>query len=50
MNVVEGERLTLKKLVEADKKRLIELIGDFRVSETLSNVPIHIQMRMLSIG
>ena len=36
---IETERLTLKKLGIADKERLIELIGDFRVAETLSNVP-----------
>ena len=36
---IETERLTLKKLGIADKERLINLIGDFRVSETLSNVP-----------
>ena len=36
---IETERLTLKKLGKANKKRLIDLIGDFRVSETLSNVP-----------
>ena len=36
---IKTERLTLKKLGIADKKRLIDLIGDIRVSETLSNVP-----------
>ena len=36
---IETERLTLKKLGIADKERLINLIGDSRVSETLSNVP-----------
>ena len=36
---IDTERLTLKKLVSADKDLLIDLIGDFRVSETLSNVP-----------
>ena len=36
---IETERLVLKKLVEADKERLVSLIGDFRVSKTLSNVP-----------
>jgi len=36
---IKTERLTLKKLGIADKERLIELIGDYRVSETLSNVP-----------
>jgi len=33
------QRLTIKKLTGLDKARLIELIGDPRVSETLSNVP-----------
>ena len=36
---IETERLVLKKLVQADKERLVSLIGDFRVSKTLSNVP-----------
>ena len=36
---IETERLVLKKIVEADKERLVSLIGDFRVSKTLSNVP-----------
>ena len=36
---IETERLTLKKFGKANKKRLIDLVGDFRVSETLSNVP-----------
>ena len=36
---IETERLTLKRLGIADKDRLIALIGDLRVSETLSNVP-----------
>jgi RimJ/RimL family protein N-acetyltransferase len=36
---IETERLTLKKLGISDKDRLIYLIGDSRVSETLSNVP-----------
>ena len=36
---IKTERLTLKRLVITDKERLIDLIGDFRVSETLSNVP-----------
>ena len=36
---IETERLVLKKLVDADKDRLVSLIGDFRVSKTLSNVP-----------
>jgi len=39
MMKIETERLVLKKLVEADKERLVSLIGDFRVSKTLSNVP-----------
>ena len=39
MNEIKTERLTLKKCEIADKQRLIDLIGDFRVSETLSNVP-----------
>ncbi len=36
---IETERLVLKKLVDTDKERLVSLIGDFRVSKTLSNVP-----------
>ena len=36
---IETERLTLKRLGIADKERLIALIGDLRVSETLSKVP-----------
>ena len=36
---ISTERLTIKKLSALDKARLIELIGDPRVSETLSNVP-----------
>ena len=36
---ISTERLTIKKLTGLDKARLIELIGDLRVSETLSNVP-----------
>ena len=36
---IETERLVLKKLVNADKERLVSLIGDFMVSKTLSNVP-----------
>jgi len=36
---IETERLVLKKLVDADKERLVFLIGDFMVSKTLSNVP-----------
>ena len=36
---IETERLVLKKLVQADKERLVSLIGDFMVSKTLSNVP-----------
>ncbi|MFL3012023.1 MAG: GNAT family N-acetyltransferase [Acidimicrobiales bacterium] len=39
MMKIETERLVLKKLVEVDKERLVSLIGDFRVSKTLSNVP-----------
>ena len=39
MTKIETERLVLKKLVDADKERLVSLIGDFRVSKTLSNVP-----------
>ena len=30
---IEIERLTLKKQVEADKKRLIQLSGDFSVKK-----------------
>ena len=33
------ERLTIKKLRGLDRARLVELIGDPRVSQTLSNVP-----------
>ncbi len=36
---IETERLTLKKLGLADKERLVRLIGDIRVSETLIEVP-----------
>ena len=36
---ISTERLTIKKLNALDKARLIELIGDLRVSQTLSNVP-----------
>ena len=36
---ISTERLRIKKLTGLDKARLIELIGDLRVSETLSNVP-----------
>ena len=36
---IETERLTLKKLRLADKERLVSLIGDVRVSETLIEVP-----------
>ena len=36
---IETERLTLKQLGIADKEQLIDLIGDFRVSKTVSNVP-----------
>ena len=36
---IKTQRLVLKKLVQADKERLVFLIGDFRVSKTLSNVP-----------
>ena len=36
---IQTKRLILKKLGSADKERLILLIGDFRVSESLSNVP-----------
>ena len=39
MTKIKTERLVLKKLVQADKERLVSLIGDFRVSKTLSNVP-----------
>ena len=39
MTKIETERLVLKKLVQADKERLVSLIGDFRVSKTLSKVP-----------
>jgi len=39
MTKIETERLVLKKIVDADKERLVSLIGDFRVSKTLSNVP-----------
>ena len=36
---ISTDILTLKKFGSADKERLIDLIGDSRVSETLSNVP-----------
>ena len=36
---ISTERLTIKKMNALDKARLIELIGDPRVSQTLSNVP-----------
>ena len=36
---IETERLVLKKLVQADKERLVSLIGDFQVLKTLSKVP-----------
>ena len=36
---IQTEKLVLKKLVKADKERLVSLIGDFMVSKTLSNVP-----------
>lgn len=36
---IKTERLTLKKLGAADKERLIDLIGNPSVSETLLNVP-----------
>ena len=39
MTKIETERLVLKEIVDADKERLVSLIGDFRVSKTLSNVP-----------
>ena len=39
MTKIKTERLVLKKLVQADKERLVSLIGDFRVSKTLSKVP-----------
>ena len=38
MTKIKTERLVLKKLVQADKERLVSLIGDFRVSKTLSKV------------
>ena len=31
--------MTIKKIKKTDKKQLVDLIGDFRVSKTLSNVP-----------
>jgi len=39
MTKIETERLVLKKLVDADKERLVSLIGDFQVSKNLSKVP-----------
>ena len=36
---IKTERLTIKKIKKTDKKQLVNLIGDFRVSKTLSNVP-----------
>ena len=39
MTKIETERLILKKLGDADKERLVSLIGDFQVSKNLSKVP-----------
>ena len=39
MTEISTERLTIKRLSALDKAQLIELIGDLRVSEMLSNVP-----------
>ena len=39
MTKIETERLVLKKIVDADKERLVSLIGDFQVSKNLSKVP-----------
>ena len=39
MTEINTERLTIKRLSALDKAQLIELIGDLRVSEMLSNVP-----------
>jgi RimJ/RimL family protein N-acetyltransferase len=36
---IKTERLILKKPKSGDIKRLIDLIGDYRVSQTLKNVP-----------
>ena len=36
---IKTERLTIKKIKKTDKNQLVDLIGDFRVSKTLSNVP-----------
>ena len=36
---IKTERLTLKKMGISDKDRLISLLGDSRVSQTLSNLP-----------
>tara|TARA_A100001015_G_scaffold233633_1_gene264872 strand:+ start:49 stop:594 length:546 start_codon:yes stop_codon:yes gene_type:complete len=36
---IKTERLTIKKIKKTDKKQLVDLMGDFRVSKTLSNVP-----------
>ena len=36
---IKTERLTIKKIKKTDKKQLVDLIGDFRISKTLSNVP-----------
>ena len=39
MTKIETERLVLKEIVDADKERLVSLIGDFQVSKNLSKVP-----------
>ncbi|MEG9861358.1 MAG: GNAT family N-acetyltransferase [Parvularculales bacterium] len=39
MAEIRTDRLVLKKLGHADKERLVNLIGDFRVSKNLSSVP-----------
>ena len=36
---IKTERLTIKKIKKTDKKQLVDLIGDCKVSKTLSNVP-----------
>ena len=36
---IKTERLTIKKIKKTDKNQLVDLMGDFRVSKTLNNVP-----------
>ena len=39
MNKIETDRLVLKKLSTADTEQLVSLLGNLKVSRTLSNVP-----------